>query len=345
MKALRNRNQAAVGAATVVVLVLAVLTAYYSDSLPLLSNSTTYSAYFAESAGLSSDDDVQVAGVRVGEVSDVELAGNKVLVDFTVEDERVGDGSKAAIGIKTLLGEKYLELRPEGSGSQNPNDPIPVSRTTTPFELQDVFDKLTDTVGDIDTGRLSKSFDVLTDALQGAPNHLRTAVDGLSDLSETISSRDEQLSDLLSNTSEVSDILSKRNDRIRKVMKDGNLLLGELQQRRNSIDKLLEGTQSLSDELSGLVADNKEQLGPALQKLGDLTKILENNKGNLDRSLEMLAPFVRLGSNAIGNGQWFEGYFCGLLPPSYLSDALTVNKEGCTQPLAAPDQGVRKGDN
>src|SRR5699024_4859433 len=167
MKALRNRNQAAVGAVTVVVLVLAGLTAYYSDSLPLLSNSTTYSAYFAESAGLSADNDVQVAGVRVGEVSSVELDGDRVLVDFTVEDTRVGDGSTAAVGIKTLLGEKYLELRPEGGARQDPNDPIPLSRTTTPYQLQDVFDKLSDTVRDIDTEQVSDRFEILTESLAG----------------------------------------------------------------------------------------------------------------------------------------------------------------------------------
>jgi len=345
MKALRSRNQAAVGAVTVVVLVLGVLTTYYSDSLPLLSNSTTYSAYFAESAGLSPDNDVQVAGVRVGEVTSVELKGDKVLVDFTVEDTRVGPASTAAVGIKTLLGEKYLELQPAGDGQLDPSDPIPLSRTKTPYQLQEVFDKLSGTVRDIDTDQLSNSFKVLTNALEGAPEHLRTAVNGLSDLSETISSRDKQLGKLLSNTSEVSDILAQRNDRISKVIKDGNLLLNELQQRRAAIDKLLQGTQDLADELSGLVAENQQKLQPALQKLGELTKILENNKGNLSRSLKLLGPFVRVGANAIGNGQWFEGYFCGLLPPSYLSEPLTVNPQGCEQPLAAPNQGVYGGDN
>lgn len=345
MKALRHRNQAAVGAVTLVVILLATLTAYYAESLPLLSNNTTYSAYFAESAGVEADNDVQVAGVKVGDVTDVQLRGNRVLVSFTVENTRVGAASTASIGIKTLLGEKYVSLDPQGEGRQDPNEPIPLQRTDTPYQIQDVFNELSTTVKDIDTNQLAESFEVLTDTLEGAPQHMRSALNGLSSLSQTIASRDDELARLLSNTEQVTGILAKRNDKLRKVIEDGNLILQELQQRREQIDTLLTGTKKLADEMSGLVADNREQIGPALDKLSRLTGILERNKDNLSRSLKLLAPFVRLGANAVGNGRWFEGYFCGLLPPSYQSEFLSINSQGCSQPLAAPNQGIEKGGN
>lgn len=340
MKALRNRNQAAVGVVTVVVIALVALTAYYAESLPVLSNDTTYSAYFADTAGLAVDNDVQVAGVKVGDVTEVELRGNKVLVSFTVNGTRIGDATTASINIKTLLGEKYLALHPKGQGLQDPNEPIPLKRTDTPYQLQDVFKDLSSTVKKIDTKQLATSFEVLSNTLKGTPKYMREALEGLSALSETIASRDEQLAKLLSNTSQVTEIVAKRNKKLQQVIEDGNKLLKELQQRREAIDALLTGTKQLADELSGLVADNREQLRPALEKLSELTGILERNKHNLSRSLKLLAPFVRLGANAIGNGRWFEGYFCGLLPPTYQSDLVTVNKQGCTTPLSAPNQGV-----
>ena len=54
----------------------------------------------------------------------------------------------------------------------------------------------------------------------------------------------------------------------------------------------------------------------------------------------LLAPFVRIGANATGNGRWFEGYLCGLLPPPTTAGILHINPEGCTPPIAAPNQGV-----
>lgn len=340
MKRLRERNQASVGAVALVLVVLSSLVAYFSDELPIIGSGTTYQAYFAESGGLVPDNEVQVAGVKVGQVTSVSLAGKKVLVKFKISGTRVGDATTASIEIKTLLGDKYVALVPKGKGAQDPDTPIPVDRTTTPFQLQDAFGQLSDTVGQIDTQQLAQSFDTVSDALKDTPQPLKDTLNGLSALSKTVSSRDQELQNLLSNTSQVSKTLADRNTQLQRVIDDGNLLLSELQQRRDAISALLKGTQNLSAQLTGLVDDNRAQLRPTLEKLGDVTDILQRNQDNLDRSLQLLAPFARVGANATGNGRWFEGYICGLLPPTIKAGVVSVNPNGCTPPISAPDQGV-----
>jgi phospholipid/cholesterol/gamma-HCH transport system substrate-binding protein len=337
---LRERNQAAVGAVSLVLLALITVTTYFSDRLPLLGTGTSYSAYFAESAGLVPDNEVQVAGVKVGQVTEVALAGRQVLVTFTVKGVRVGDASTASIEIKTLLGEKYLALRPVGTATLDPGEAIPLPRTRTPFQLQDAVDQLSATVGTIDTQQLAQSFTVLTDSFRESPQYLKDTLGGLSALSRTVSSRDSELRTLLDSASGVSKTLADRNTQLQKVIGDGNLLLTELAHRRDAIRALLKGTQQLSAQLSGLVADNRERLRPALEKFGRVTDVLQRNQDNLDRSLRLLAPFARVGANATGNGRWFEGYLCGLLPPTITPLGARLNPEGCTPPIAAPDQGV-----
>jgi phospholipid/cholesterol/gamma-HCH transport system substrate-binding protein len=340
MKRLKDRNQAAVGAVALVLIVLVTLTSYFSDQLPFFGNGTTYTAYFAESAGLAADNEVEVAGVKVGTVSAVKLAGKQVLVRFRVKGIRVGDATTASIEIKTLLGEKYLALDPHGGGTQDPDTTIPQARTRTPFQLQDAFQQLSSTVGDIDTKQLADSFNALSDSLKDSPQYLKDTLNGLSALAKTVSSRDSDLHALLANTSQVSKVLSDRNTQLQRVISDGDLLLTELQNRKAAITALLTGTQKLSVQLSGLVADNRTQLKPTLDKLGKVTDVLQRNQDNLDRSLQLMAPFARVGANATGNGRWFEGYLCGLLPPTITAGGLTINPEGCTPPIAAPNQGV-----
>lgn len=343
---LRQRNQAAVGAVTLVVLALLLVVVYSADRLPFFDNGITYSAEFAESAGLAADNEVQIAGVRVGEVDEVVLDGTKVRVTFTVEGARVGAQSTASIEIKSLLGEKFLAVQPAGDSTQDPNETIPVERTRTPFQLQDVFDQLSDTVDEIDTEQLAQSFTVLSESLRDTPQHVRDALSGLSALSRTVSSRDDELGELLANTGQVSQILADRNSQLTKIIDDGNLLLTELQNREEAIGALLTGAQDLAAELSGLVADNRAQLRPTLEKLEVVTDVLQRNQDNLSRSLELLAPFSRLGANATGNGRWFEGYICGLLPPVINAGVAQINPEGCTPPISAPDQGVtQQGGN
>lgn len=346
MKPLKSRNQAAVGAVTVVALVLGLLAAYNAQDLPVVGGGTTYSAHFAEAAGLSDGDEVQLAGVKVGEVTDVELDGTEVLATFRIERHardaaaRLGDESSAAIGIKSLLGEKMLTLTPRGGGRLDPGEPIPVERTSTPFEIQETFDELERTTTELDTEQLADSFDTISETFDDTPQHMQDALDGLSALSETVASRDEELANLMSNTSEISELLANRSDRIEDIIDDANLLLSELQDRKDAISRLLTGTQEVSEQLSGLVADNRAQLQPTLDTLDDVTDTLQANQDNLARSLELLAPFTRYGNNALSHGRWFEGYFCGFLPPTLRGGGIETNPTGCEPPIAAPDQGI-----
>jgi phospholipid/cholesterol/gamma-HCH transport system substrate-binding protein len=325
MRSFRSRNPIPIGATGLVVLVLAVTVAMFSDDLPIIGGGTTYSAEFSEAAGLKPDDEVRIAGVKVGKVSDVELDGDRVVVTFKVKDAWVGDRTSAAIKIKSVLGQKYLALDPDGSEVLNPSDRIPRERTAAPYDVLEAFRGLAETTNQIDTAQLAQSFEVISKTFDHTPNDVRGALNGLSRLSKTISSRDDQLAQLLDNTKQISQTLADRDQEVVRLLSDGNLLLDEVSKRRDAIATLLTGTKTLATQLQGLVDDNDRQLGPVLTSLDQLTGMLQRNQDSLGRGIKNLAPFVRLFNNAVGNGRWFDNYICGLLPPPIG----TVNQEGC----------------
>ncbi|MFD7653861.1 MCE family protein [Actinosynnema sp. NPDC059797] len=329
-----ERNPITVGVVSLTVIALLVLAALNSEDLPIVGGGTTYSAEFTEAAGLVESNEVRVAGVKVGKVTEVELDGDRVRVSFRVKDAWVGDRTTATIRIKTLLGQKFLALDPQGERPLDPRTPIPRERTLSPYDVQEAFNGLATTVGQIDTGQLADSFRVLSETLQGSADSVRGALDGLSALSKTISSRDEQLARLLANTNQVTKTLSDRNEQFERLLADGNLLLEELRKRRDAITALLRGTRELSRELSGLVSDNQAQLRPALEQLDRVTTVLQRNQDALERSLNLLAPFYRVFANTLGNGRWFDVYICGLLPPSVNLGVIGFNEEGCLPPGA-----------
>ncbi|MGI5128157.1 MCE family protein [Pseudonocardia sp. CA-107938] len=332
MKPLRERNQAAVGAVAIAAIALASAGAFYADNLPFIGGGTGYSAYFVESAGLVPGDQVKVAGVQVGKVTDVELDRGRVRVEFRVDGVRVGDASRASIEIRTLLGDKFLALTGGGQGRQDPAVPIPVERTSTPFEIPDTLGKLATTVEGIDTQQLARSFDTLSKTFADTPEHVGAAMTGLSRLAESVASRDQELASLLASANNVSGVLAERNGEVARLISDGTLLLDELQRRRGAITALLEGTQHLADELRGLVADNREQLRPTLEQLDKVTELLQRNQDNLSRSIAAMAVYSRAFNNVVGNGRWFDGYLCGLLPPTVNAGALQINPGGCPPP-------------
>ncbi|HKS45928.1 MAG TPA: MCE family protein [Amycolatopsis sp.] len=323
MKSFGERNPVTIGVVGTLLLALAALATFNAEELPILGGGTVFQAEFGEAAGLQASDEVRVAGIKVGEVTKVELSVDHVQVSFRVNGAWIGNKTSAEIKIKTLLGRKFLALHPLGAAPQDPRVPIPRTRTVTPYDVTAAFEGLASTVGKIDTKQLAQSFQVLSDTFKNSPDYVRTALDGLSRLSTTIASRDRQLAELVGNTRRISETLAGSNTEFEKLLSDGNLLLAELNNRRDSIHTLLTGTQRLARQLSGIVADNRAQLSPALDKLNTVTDVLQRHTADLDRGLADAGPYFRMATNTMGNGRWIDSYICGLVE---------TNRDPCTAP-------------
>ena len=331
MKAMSERNPITVAIVGLVLLAVIAFLVFDSANLPIIGGGTGYTAYFAEDAGLQPGNEVRIAGVVVGRVTGVSLAGNKVAVAFKVKGAWVGNETKAAIRIKTLLGDKFLALDPQGTQAQNPATPIPLTRTTSPYDVTQAFNGLGQEVSQINTVQLGRSLQTLSEAFSGTPPYTRSALRGLASVSQAIASRDNQLTGLLRGAKNVTGALAGEDARFAKLLGDGNLLLAELRQRQAAIHALLTGTEALAVQLSGLVSDNQAALGPALAALDQVTAVLQRNQANLKKALALAGPYYRLLGNALGNGRWFDSYLCGIIPKSYLPPG-TGPSTGCEPP-------------
>lgn len=333
LKPVQERNPVAVAVVGLAVLALLAFGAFHASSLPLVGGGTTYTADFSEAAGLGAGDEVRIAGVKVGEVGEVALDGGKVRVGFTVTDDAtwIGDRTTAAIAIKTVLGDKYVALDPVGGAPQKPGARIPLSRTTSPYDVTEAFKDLSGTLDAIDTERLADSFETISETFKDSAPDVKAAVKGLSALSRTVSTRDTELGQLLLASKKLTKSLETKKSSFETLIDDGGALLGELKQRRDAIKALLSGSKDLGRQLGGLVTDNDKQLGPTLAALDRVTTVLERNKGKLDRTLALVGPYYRLIGNTLGSGRWFDSYLCGVVPRDYLPES-SLPKSSCRPP-------------
>jgi len=311
----RERNPVIVGAVSLAVIAMMILAAFRAQDLPLIGGGDTYYAAFSESGGLKANDEVRIAGVRVGKVESVALDGDHVKVTFRVDTSSpFGDETAAAIKVKTLLGAMYLSLEPAGSGQLSAGSEIPVNRTSSPYDVVDAFSGLAKTSDQINTDQLAKSLTTLADLTRNTPEEFRSALDGVSRLSSNIASRDDQINTLLKNLSRVSTVLDARDQDIVGLMKDSDVLFRALVQRRQAVHNLLVSTSTLSKELTALVKQSRADLKPALTHLDNVVAVLNKNEDNLDNSLRLMAPFYRVFANTLGNGPWFDTYIQNLPP-------------------------------
>lgn len=309
----RERNPVKVGAVSLMVIALLLVMSFKADSLPVIGGGTTYTAQFTEAGGLQPGDDVRVAGVRVGQVDSIELAGDHVDVDFKIREKAsFGPQSRAAIKVRTLLGSMYLELTPIGSGQMAAESTIPTSRTTSPYSVVDAFTGLADTAGAIDSDQLAGALTTLADLTRNTPESFRGALGGLSRLSRQLAAKDERIDRLLKNLDRVTTTLDARDQDIVKLMRDASTLFDALVKRRQAIHNLLTSTQTLAKSLSDLVDASRADLKPMLRDINNVVKVFNQNQESLDSTLHLLAPFYRVFTNTLGNGPWFDVYIQNL---------------------------------
>ena len=335
MTPFRERNKTVIGTVGITLILLLVAGSFNADKLPIIGGGTVYKADFSEAAGLKPNDEVRIAGVKVGKVTSVDLDGAKVRVLFRIKNADFGKDSRADIRIKTVLGRKFLMLTPEGPGQLQASDTIPLSRTSSPYDISEAFQGLASTFDQIDTAQLERAFNTLSDTFKDTPDEVRASLTGLSRLSRTIASRDDQLKVLLQRSQTVTKVLSDRDKDLTAFMADSSLILQEIRARREAIHQLLLTTTTLSEQLIALTRENRATLAPALAKLRGVVTVLKANEANIDKAIPRLASFTRIFANNLGNGRWFDTIVQNLTSPTGFVPG-TFGKDG-TQ--ATPTSG------
>lgn len=314
---LQQRNPFIVGAVGIAVITALVAFAVNFHNIGFLNDTSGYTAYFAEASGLSAGTDVQVAGLKVGKVTGVELAVNKVKVDFEVSNDiHLGDRSEAVVKTKALLGTKVLEVTTRGNGQLSA--PIPLERTRPAYQLTDALGDLSTAISGLHTDDLNQSLSTLAKTFADTPAGFKVAVDGVARISHTLNERDTQLRSLLANANKATWVLADRSRQIVELVHDTNALLAALRQQRHSMDQISANVSALSQQLSGVIDENRAQVRPALDKLNGVLSIIDNRKEQIQKSIKLLNAYAMSLGESVASGPFFKAYLANLIPGQFI---------------------------
>jgi phospholipid/cholesterol/gamma-HCH transport system substrate-binding protein len=317
MKSFSERSPLIIGGIGVAVTAAIVLAALQYNKLPFINSAKHYSAYFAEAGGLRTGAAVQVAGLRVGEVSGIDLDVARVLVTFTVDKNvHLGDRTEASIKTKSLLGAKILDLTPRGDGQLTGT--IPVDRTTSPYQLPDALGDLSATISGLNTSQVSDALATLAHTFSDTPPDLRVAIAGVARFSQSLDARDTQLRNLLANANKATAVLADRADEVVGLVANTNALLAQLQTQSGALEQISHNLSALAQQLSGFIADNRAQLHPALDKLNGVLAMVDNRKERLQLAIKHLNDYAMSLGESLASGPFFKAYVANLLPGQFL---------------------------
>ena len=115
-----------------------------------------YTAQFLQAAALQTGNPITIAGIPVGEVTSMKLAGDHVEAGLKVsKDVILGEDSRATIKVTTILGSRYLALQPAGPGSL-PDNTFDVEHTEVPYDLQEALADVTTTYEQVDSDKFAR---------------------------------------------------------------------------------------------------------------------------------------------------------------------------------------------
>jgi len=317
VKSFAERNVLVIGTVGIVTVAGMLFAALEYQNLPFFDKGRDVSAYFADVGGLRTGNTVEVSGYPVGKVSSIDLDGPGVLVKFTIgNDIRLGDRTEVAIKAKGLLGSKIVDVIPRGDGQLH--GPIPIKRTMSPYQLPEALGDLASTISGLNTNQLSDSLATVAQTFADTPPGLRDAVRGVARLAQTLDERDAQLRSLLDNAAKATGVLAKRTDQIVSLVHDTNALLAQLRTQSAALDQIWVNISAASRQLQGFIAENRQQLRPALDKLNGVLAIVEKRKERVQKAIPLINTYVMSLGESVSSGPFFKAYVVNLLPGQFV---------------------------
>ena len=287
----------------------------------------TYTADFAQAGGIRPGDKVRVAGIDVGKVDKTKLAGDHVEVTMKVnKDVNVTDNGSAEIKLSTLLGQRFVDID-LGNGTSEVKDGK-ITETAVPYDLQKTLEKGTPILAGIDNEDLANSIRDLNEQLEGAPAVATPTIQALTDMSEVVNNRADQINQLIQDTNSVTDQVTESQVQLSIIVGQGAQLAGKIQAREKLVTRMLDGVADLMTQSEKLAAANKDQFAPIMANLNTMSQGLEKNRDHLRAMIDLLPVTARAISNLTGDGPYANSYLpWGLFPDNWLCRARVV--DGC----------------
>lgn len=345
MRSFRDMNPYLVGLVSLLVIGAITGAAFGVGLFHLLENTYDVRVEFSDASGLKTGDAVRVAGVKSGRVTEIKAdrQNGLVLVDLVIDKGvHLSTDTTADIALETLLGAKYVRLKSplplkkpylEDLPTSDQRRKIPVSRTSTPFDVFRLTRVATENIQELNTEELNQFINDLAAVTDGKQQSVADLVDGLDKVATAINTRNTELGQLLDRADALSQTLADKDQTLVALIDESKKILDLLAGRRDELARALgEGSDAVV-QLARIIGVHQQELDRILSTLHPTLEVVANNQQQIDTALAWLGPGFYQQSLSGSHGPWLDLFVRSLGPD--------VAQTMCD--VLAPGQGLTCG--
>ena len=316
----RRGNTVLVGPVSILLVVALFATSMALPRLWYVLRTQHYTAEFHNAGGLRVGDPVLVAGVPTGRVDSLAIDGGLAVVGFRLDRaQELGEASAATIGLKSILGNRFLEVVPAGGGDLGPDKRIGLTRTTSPYMLDDIGGAVTELADGIDVEAVSALIDNLDSILPQDAEATGGAIDDISAALGLMARDADRMSQVVTTTRELTGVLVSQEQSIGALTDQSLVLVTVLTQRREALSALVDSLEDLAVRVRSLLEEESDDVNQLLINMRSISETYQRNIDVMDEVLTRMPPGLRAVTDATGNGAWTDvGTPTGPIPDSAL---------------------------
>jgi len=283
-----------------------------------VSATVPYHAVFSDVTGLNVGDDVDIAGVRVGDVTSISVYGrDEALVGFALQAGRTLPASATAtIKYLNLVGQRYIELG-QGTGPVGRSLPqggtIPLAHTTAALDLTELFNGFQPLFQALTPGDVNKLSSEVIQVFQGESPNITALVASVGSLTTALATRDRVIGQVIDNLNAVLHTIGTRSGELSNLVTTLQELVSGLAADRQPIGSAISAIAGLSSATAGLLQVARPPLRTDIIQLGRVAGTLASNTPTVKVFLKNLPLKMSEIARTASYGSWLNFFMCDAL--------------------------------
>lgn len=280
-----------------------------------LDSRTPYEAIFADTSGLTSGQEVRIAGVDVGRVHAVDLDGRRAHVQFDVMDTvQITENAILQVRYQNLLGDRYLEITngPARSEAMPEGGVFPVEQTKPALDIDALLGGLAPLTRSLEPEQIDQLSGDLLRVLQGQGGSVTGILQQVAVLTNQLADRDVLIGAVIAELGTTLESIGKDRGAVSTIIDRLQQLVTRLSSQSVPIAEALAHLDDGSATLADLLLDDRAAVQGVVTETHRTATLLDDGSEQIESVLSELPEAYRRLSRLGSYGSFFNFYLCSV---------------------------------